>query len=40
MKLVQGSMSIAGYERMFIELSKYVGSMIKTKEERCRKFEK
>ena len=40
MKLVQGSMSVEHYERMFIELSKYVGSIIETEEERCRKFEK
>lgn len=40
MKLVQGSILVAEYERIFTELSKYVGSMIETEEEMCRKFEK
>lgn len=40
MKLVQGSMSVAEYERMFTELSKYVSTMVGTEEERCINFEK
>lgn len=32
-------MLVAEYERMFTGLSKYVGSMIGTEEERCKKFE-
>lgn len=40
MKLVQGSTSMVEYKRMFMELSKYAGSIVGTEEERCRKFEK
>ena len=39
LSLVQGYMSIAEYEKKFVELTKYVISFIMDEEEKCKCFE-
>ncbi|XP_055835129.1 uncharacterized protein LOC129903608 [Solanum dulcamara] len=39
LNLEQGSMSIAGYQPKFLRLSSYVGVIINSKKDKCRRFE-
>ncbi|XP_038904244.1 uncharacterized protein LOC120090589 [Benincasa hispida] len=39
LKLVQGTMSVAEYEKKYTELSKYAISVIEDKRDRCRRFK-
>lgn len=39
LKLVQGSTTVAEYEKKYIELSKYASDLIEDERDRCRRFE-